>query len=248
MSWLNTIALLSANTGLFCLIELLSSLCRWQYIFKLIIWLFSRSIKKHFSPVPPNRDHYLLFLDISFWYPWTDLLLLIHDYLHLILLYTIHFSSPVMICFRNGSFFSCFNRKLEMVIQKTKPIPLKTCGIWVSSFETKPNCFKCSWTVDKVNQSNLSSYYAICFVWSSPVAIGQSSRMCCIFEIKITTAKFHWKHPLYTHHATCNFYFFLALHFYLYSIKKTKYASSYFCHSAKQTIYSKIDDRMNLAA
>ena len=55
-------------------------------------------------PIPPYTQHHLLWMQTSLWYVCGGSFRFAHDPFHSTRFYSIHFSSPVTICFKNGTF------------------------------------------------------------------------------------------------------------------------------------------------
>ena len=55
-------------------------------------------------PIPPYAQHYLLWVKSGLWCGWWWFISLPHDLFHSTLLYSIQFSSPFVVCFKNVMF------------------------------------------------------------------------------------------------------------------------------------------------
>ena len=62
-------------------------------------------------PIPPYTQHHLLWMQTSLWYVCGGSFRLAHDPFHSTRFYSIHFSSPVTICFKSGIFSLLLSRE-----------------------------------------------------------------------------------------------------------------------------------------
>ena len=57
-----------------------------------------------FLPTPSYIQHHFLWVETGLWYGWWWFISLLHNHFHSILLYSIHFSSPITISFKSEIF------------------------------------------------------------------------------------------------------------------------------------------------
>ena len=124
--------------------------------------------------IPPNRQHYFLSVNIGLCVVWGGSSFLDPDLFCFTLLYTTHFSSPVTIRLRNGSFLWRLSRKPQSLMRRNKFRSVRTWETQISSFKIKPRHFMCLCTIelDKFSLSAIS-HAVICqfastndFFWS----------------------------------------------------------------------------------
>ena len=95
-------------------------------------------IIENYLPISPYIQNPLLGLRSAFGVVGGGLFLLPHDLFHSTLLYTIYFSLPITVCFKNGTFLLHLNRELHVEIwfKKKKVFLLNLCGTQTSKLLT----------------------------------------------------------------------------------------------------------------
>ena len=124
---------LLTNTGRFSSSTAFSWSNWEQYLLELIILVFQKELKiEDALPIPPYTQHHLLWLKTSLWCGWWWFIRLPHGLFHSTLLYSIHFSLPVTICFKNVAFSLCLSRESHAEIWSRRFFSLNLCGTQTS--------------------------------------------------------------------------------------------------------------------
>ena len=94
----------------------------------LVFW--KELIMKDSVLISPSQ--HLLWVKTGIWCGWWWFICLTHDIFHSILLYSIHFSSPVTICLKNRTLLLCFSRESHVEIWSRRLFLLNLCGTQTS--------------------------------------------------------------------------------------------------------------------
>ena len=126
-----------------------------QYMFELIVQFCRRSYSKQRIPFQSHHIHNFIFFELK---PWPLVWLVVgsfclpHGLFCSILLYSIHFSSPVTICFKNGMFSLCLMKHFIMHVE----IWSKKVFYHLTYVESKHQSDQCSQT---------SANGFLCLIW-----------------------------------------------------------------------------------
>ena len=104
-------------------------------IYRLVFW--KELIIEDSFPIPPYTQHHLLWMKTTLWSSvGGGSFLLLHNLFHSTLLHSIHFSSPVTICLKNGTFSLHLGSESEMKIRSRRFFSLNLCGTQTSKWLT----------------------------------------------------------------------------------------------------------------
>ena len=114
-----------------CCFQLVSLGAVFVEINHLVFWKEFTMEDLLLTPILYTQYHHL-WMKTGLWCGWWWLISLTPQSLLSTLLYSIHFSSPVTICFKNGTFSLCLSRKSHVEIQSRKFSSLNLCGTQTS--------------------------------------------------------------------------------------------------------------------
>ena len=144
LSWWKTTPYLLINSNGFFLITCFNRISCWHYRVELMVWPGSRS-SWWTIPFQSHQTFNITFLDVNTGFatvceasPSFD-----HDLFRTLLSYVIHFSSPVIIRFKNSSISCRFSSDSQIETRSIKFFTVNSCGTQVSSFFQYP--VLCKW-------------------------------------------------------------------------------------------------------